>query len=372
MQLGLGRLLQLRDPQAGGGRHVGHVGTGAARDRVHADAVAVGRGGAGEGGGHVEQLVETVDPGDAELAEDRRGHGVRTGEVAGVGLGHRAPFVGAPNLDGDDGHLLLGGPVGGQHQGPPVLEALDVAGDGAHFGLIGEPGAEVGELEVGLVARGGPVREADADLLALEDGPSLVAALGDEGDGLAGQVVAEELEGVEVGVGPEKVDVALGDDLLHVRLQELAFGAHLGEAGGEDDGELDLLLDGLLESGHGVAHEDGGQVDVDGHVEDRGIAREAADLGSVGVHQMDVGAGGLGPAADLDGHRRIGPPGAVGRPHHGHRARVEEGVEVDVAELHRSPGDVELRPRRLLRHESQVRRRPRERRVKLRAWRRPS
>ena len=67
-----------------------------------------------------------------------------------------------------------------------VLEPLDVGGDDADLVLVGEPGGEVGELEVDLVAGRRPVRQGDADLLGLEDRPALVPALGDERDGRPG------------------------------------------------------------------------------------------------------------------------------------------------------------------------------------------
>ncbi len=87
---------------------------------------------------------------------------------------------------------------------------------------------------------------------------------------LPGQVVAEDLEGVEVGVGAEHVDVAAaGDDLLHLVLDLLALGAHLGEAGGEDDGELGLGRHGVTQDGQRVADQDGHQVERLGDVGQR-------------------------------------------------------------------------------------------------------
>ena len=98
--------------------------------------------------------------------------------------------------------------VGREHQRAAVLEALDVAGDHADLGLVGEVAREVGELEVDLVAGRRPVREPDADLLALEHGPALVARLRDQRDRRAVEVVAELLERVEVRVRAEQAHVA--------------------------------------------------------------------------------------------------------------------------------------------------------------------
>ena len=59
----------------------------------------------------LDDLVEVVDPDHPELREDGVVHGIRTGQMAGVGLGHRPPLVGAAHLDHDDGHPVLGPPI---------------------------------------------------------------------------------------------------------------------------------------------------------------------------------------------------------------------------------------------------------------------
>ncbi len=175
-------LRERRDPQPGGRDHVGHVRARAARDRVDADAVAGCGSRPCERGRGVEEVVEPVGTGDPELTEHGRGHRVGSGEVAGVRHRHRLAFVGAPDLHDHHRLLQLGGVVGGEHEGAPVLEPFDVRGDHADVGLVGEVAREVGELEVDLVAGRRPMGEPDADLLALEHGPALVAALGDERD----------------------------------------------------------------------------------------------------------------------------------------------------------------------------------------------
>ncbi len=111
--------------------------------------------------------------------------------------------------------------------------------------------------------------DGDAQVLGLEDGPALVARLGDQGDPLARQVVAERLERVEVGVGPEQAGVRAVDDVAQPRLLRLAVRAGLGEAGGEDDREPRLLVEDRLERLDGVAGEDHGEVDVVVDIVDR-------------------------------------------------------------------------------------------------------
>ena len=89
-----------------------------------------------------------------------------------------------------------------------------------------------------------------------------MAALGDEGDGLAGQVLAEDLEGVEVGVGPEDVEVTAGDDLLHLVLEPFTLRSHLGESGREHDRELGPGGHRVAQDGQRFADEDGDEVQL--------------------------------------------------------------------------------------------------------------
>ena len=90
----------------------------------------------------------------------------------------------------------------------PSLKPSMYAATTPTSGWSSEVLGEVGELEVGLVARRRPVRQRDAELLGLEHGPTLVPALGDECDRRPRQIVAERLEGVEVGVRPEQMRAA--------------------------------------------------------------------------------------------------------------------------------------------------------------------
>jgi hypothetical protein len=230
------------------------------------------------------------------LAEHGGGDGVGTGEVAGVALGHRPPGLGPPDLHAHDRDTQRRAAVGRQLQRAPVLEPLDVRRHHADLGLRREPGGEVGELEVDLVAGRGPVGQPDAEVLGLEDRPALVPRLRDERDPPALDVVAEQLEGVEVGVGPEQVGARRLHQGRQRRLQRLAVGADLGEAGGEDHRVARRLGQHRLEALDGVAGEDHGEVDlVAGHGLDRPVARQAVDGIPVRVDVVDGGALGLGP-----------------------------------------------------------------------------
>lgn len=162
-------------PQAGRGRQVGEVGAGATGDRIDGDALGGGLPGAGQQRRGVLQLVEPVHPDHTELPHRGVHDLVRAGELAGVRGGRPGAGLGAADLDGDDGHLVAGGAVGGQQKAAAVLEPFHICGDGADLGAGGEVGEEVGGLQIGLVAGGGPVRKADAQFLEAEDGTALVA-----------------------------------------------------------------------------------------------------------------------------------------------------------------------------------------------------
>ena len=256
-------------------------------------------------------------------------------------LRHRRALGGLAHLDDDDGLAGARRVVGGELEGAAVLEPLDVAGDHAHLVLVGEVAGEVGELEVDLVAGRRPVRQLHPEVLRLEDRPSLVPGLGDEGDGRPGQVVAERLEGVEVRVRPEQVRGAAVDELLQAPLELGARRARLGEAGGEDDGEGGTLLEDGLVHADRVTDEDDRQVDVVVDVEDRVGARVAVDRVVLGMDRVEGGARRLAPRLDLAPHRRVGLAPGVRGTDDGDGLGVQEAVEVHVAQPDRPAGGVE-------------------------------
>ncbi len=304
------------------------MGAGATRDGVHDDPVGQRFTGPGEQGGGVLEFVQPVDADDPELPHRGVHDGVGAGQLPGVGGGHPGAGLGAADLDGDDGDAVAGGPVGGQQEGPAVLEALDVAGDGADLGLLGEVGDEVGGLEVGLVARGSPVGEPDAQLLEGVDGPALVAGLGDQGDGRAVEVVAELLEGVEVGVGAEEAQARPPDRGGEPGLGGGAGVSGLGEAGGEGDGELHLGLGQFLDHRQRIADEEDGEVHLLGQVGHGRVAGQPEDRGAGGVHGVDPGADALRPGDELAGDAGVRSALGVGGADDGHGLGPEEPVQV--------------------------------------------
>src|SRR5207237_668998 len=95
---------------------------------------------------------------------------------------------------------------------------------------------------IDLVAGRGPVREADADLLALEHRTALVARLRDERDRRSVEVFPELFEGVQVRVRTEQPDVARLNEAFEALFELLALGTGLGESRREDHRELRLAL----------------------------------------------------------------------------------------------------------------------------------
>ncbi len=245
-----GVLREPRDRDTDAAAEVGDVRGGAARHRVHADTAApLEQLRVTEQPRQLDHLVEVVDPDHAELVEHGLVDSVRAGEVPGVGLCHRAAFVGATDLDRDDRHAPLRGLVGGEHERTPVAEALDVGGDGADALDVDVVADEVGPLEVGLVADRRPRLDADAEYLALGDRAALVAGLRDDHQLLAGKSLRPRLEDVEVGVRTDHAHGAareLGETCLGL---VALGGADLAEAGREHDRERHPLADALLDRG---------------------------------------------------------------------------------------------------------------------------
>ena len=156
---------------------LGHQGARPTGDAVQAQAVARARGQLGEQRRGLEELVEIADAHDTVLGEQPLHHRVRSGEVAGVGLGHAAAGTRAAHLDHHDRLALVVGSLERAPELAAVAEPLDVGGDDGRLVVVGEVLEEVGNLEIRFVAGRHPTREGDAEVGALHQGSSVVTAL---------------------------------------------------------------------------------------------------------------------------------------------------------------------------------------------------
>ena len=336
-------LLEAWHRESGGRAEVDHVRRRPSRQGVDGHPAGAPRRqepGMAEHPRDLDDLVEVVDPHHPELREDGVVHGIRTGQMPGVGLGHRPPLVGAAHLDHDDGHPVLGRRLGGQHEGAPVFEPLDVGGDGAGVGQAGVVADEVGELQVGLVADGGPGRDGDAQVLALRDRSPLEAGLGHDGQLLAADVLSPRLEDVEIGVRSQHTHRPRGELFQAPLCVVTLLGPHLREAGGEHHGGPHAQLEAVLQDRQRLAHQHDGQVDGERHGPDRRVRRRAQDLRLRRVHRHDRGTAGGQPFVHLEPLRPLLRPLGVGGADHDDGAGGHEGVPVDRAQGQGAPVEV--------------------------------
>lgn len=127
--------------------------------------------------------------------------------------------------------------------------------------------------------------EPDAQLLEGEDGPPLVAGLGDQRDRGAFEIVPEPFEGVEVGVRPEEPHPRPAGRVAEPPLCLGAFRAGLRVAGGEGDGERDLRVGEFVDQRQRVGHEKDREVDGFGQIADAADTGEAEDGLAHRVHR---------------------------------------------------------------------------------------
>lgn len=167
-----------------------------------------------------------------------------------------------------------------------------------------------------------------------------MAGLGDQGDGRAVEVVAELLEGVQVGVGAEEAQAGASDGGAELVLGGGARVAGLGEAGGEGDGELHLGLGQFLDDGERVGDEEDGEVHLFGQVGHGGVAGQPEDGGAGGVHGVDPGADAFRPGDELAGDAGVRSALGVGGADDGHGLGPEEPVEVGHVGVQRPAADV--------------------------------
>ena len=166
---------------------------------------------------------------------------------------------------------------------------------------------------------------ADAELLALEHRPALVARLGDRarstGPSRSSRNVSNTLRFV---FGPSRRVSPRRDELARAAARSFSPSSPVSEKPAAKITANGLLLQHLLEGVDGVAGEDDREVDVAGHVEDRAVAREAVDRVAVRVHREERGAV-PSPQARNFRHIAVLGCGPCRRRRSRRSSRVEEG-----------------------------------------------
>ncbi len=202
-------------------------------------------------------------------------------------------------LPEDDG--LPGGHLSGHlEEASAVLDPFHVGHDGLGVLVLAEVLQVVLGGQVALVAAADDGAEADA--LGSQEPDQVVherAALGEAADGarLFGNALHEHLRiGDDACAGIEEAQAVRTDDASpafaadppYLPLELLALSAQFAEAGGKDDGALDLVLDALLDQ----AEDRLGRGEKDGDVEllrnrtDAGEGLEPQDLLALGVDRV--------------------------------------------------------------------------------------
>jgi hypothetical protein len=186
LELLRGGLFQGPDGQAVAHRGIGGHDAQAAGIGDDGRPVTLGQRLHGKGHGIVEQFLQGFHPKDAALGKEGVVGGIGAGQGAGMGGGGPGPRRGAAGLDGQDG--LLPAPRGGDLLGQGkeavrVGQILQVQQDDIRGGIVFEISQKVVFIEIGLVAHGHELGQADLFILdILQGGHTHRAALGDEGD----------------------------------------------------------------------------------------------------------------------------------------------------------------------------------------------
>ena len=294
------RLVGGRDAEPSIVADVGHEHAGAAGVAQERETIAHL---AGQRGEELERVDEALDRADADGAVP--GH---DGAVDFVGA-HQGSRMRASRLLADgrapdlQEHDRLAGrqrPSQRRGQLAAVAHAFDVPGDDSRSRIVDEVVAEIREVEVGLVARADEVADLHAGGAAHGDhGSAEGAALGDEGDrtrlhrlveGLAdrGHGRVPEIHATHR-VRPAHPDVPLVSHAAQLGLARGSLGADLGVARGQHERHADLARLALRERAHDAlrGHRDDEDIDGSRNRDDRGVARQAVDLGRAGIDRED-------------------------------------------------------------------------------------
>ena len=199
---------------------------------------------------HVDQRFEHRHARDAVAPAEGIEGRVGAGDRAGVRLGELLADVGAAELVGDD--RLAGGmrPPRRARQPLAVAQGLHEQQDRLGLGIVDQQVGDLADREVDLVADRDQPREADAARIgARQQRADQAAALADQAPAAGAQLVdGEGRVGGErhrrIGadradaVGPDQADAGLLHDAHQLVLQRRAGRTRIGEAAGQDRGDL--------------------------------------------------------------------------------------------------------------------------------------
>ena len=293
---------------------------------------------AGEGHGHVEQVLHRAGAQHAGLLERGLVGPLRAGQGAGVAGDRPAAGLGRAGLDRDD-RGVLADLAGDLDKAAAVGDAFQIGGDDLAVGIVAPHLQEVDLVQVGLVAQADEATEADVVGQGhVEDAGAQRARLRHEGDPALHRH-AEGETGLQRRVGVDDAQAVRADHAYAVApddgdqffLHRHALRSHLTEAGRDCDHALDALLAALLDNAcneFGGNHNHG-QVDRAGDVEHAGIGLFAQDLVGLGVDRVDLAGKAMLEHVEEHGIAQLRWVRAGADD--GYGARIEELVQVERA-----------------------------------------
>ena len=320
-------------------RGIRHLHAHASGDGDEGDARGGGEPAEAGGVGDVEHLVRVARAVDAELAERRLVDRVGAGERCRVGLHRPGSNLGHADLLEDHGLAAGAGRPQRSQQGIPIGDPLGVRHDDRDVVLLRQPAEHLGHRDVDLVAGRHPVADVDVALAREQrQVASVGAALTDERDAARCREAvlerrAEGGEGAELGVvdakavGADDAHAGPGRDRAEAVLLAAAVGAHLREAGAEDQGGPHASRRACLHRLHhaGRRHGDDRQVRRFRHVGDAAERRQPLDLGMPRIDGIDPAA--VAGGAQVANRAPADARGVARSADHGDGRRAQQGVE---------------------------------------------
>ena len=155
-----------------------------------------------------------------------------------------------------------------------------------------------------------------------------MTALGDEGDLLADQIVAEFLEGVEIGVGTDEASARTSEHVLEFALTTRSVGARFRITRREDHHEVDAEHHRFAQTRNRITGEHRHHIGHDGQRREIGETRNVIDRVAIGIDREHVGSLLTAPGADQIPVGAIGRTFTIGGTDHRDAVRMEEETEI--------------------------------------------